>query len=202
MTIIPSDPYNPLDKRNLAKSVAEKLLNCNVEPLPPQPFDGAGVYAIYYVGGFDLYEPIAIANRDENFSQPIYVGKAVPKGSRKGGGFLSEKIGRVLYERLGQHAESIASANNLKSTDFFCRYLTVDDIWIPLGESLLIEMFTPLWNIVVEGFRYHDPGSGRVSGKKPNWDVLHPGRSWADKLQPGASETRIREMVLRHFSQK
>jgi hypothetical protein len=26
----------------------------------------------------------------------------------------------------------------------------VDDIWIPLGESLLIEMFSPLWNKVLD----------------------------------------------------
>lgn len=197
-----SEPYNPLDKRNLAKSVTENLLNRNIESLPPQPFDGAGVYAIYYVGDFDLYKPIALANRGGNFSQPIYVGKAVPKGSRKGGGFLNENTGRVLFERLNQHAESISSADNLQPSDFFCRYLTVDDIWIPLGESLLIEMFKPLWNIVVEGFGNHNPGSGRVSGKKPNWDVLHPGRSWADTLQAGTSETRIRELVQEHFSKK
>ncbi len=197
-----SEPYNPLDKRNLAKSVTENLLNRDIESLPPRHFDGAGVYAIYYVGDFDLYKPIAFANRGGNFSQPIYVGKAVPKGSRKGGSFISENTGRVLYERLGQHAESIVSANNLQLPDFFCRYLTVDDIWIPLGESLLIEMFKPLWNIIVEGFGNHNPGSGRVSGKKPNWDVLHPGRPWADALQAGTSETRIRELVQEHFSKK
>lgn len=195
-----SEPYNPLDKRNLAKSVAERLLNRGVVSLPPQPFNGAGVYAIYYVGGFDLYKPIALANRDGKFSQPIYVGKAVPKGSRKGG-FFSEKIGRDLYIRLSQHAESVASVKNLRTSDFYCRYLTVDDIWIPLGESLLIEMFKPLWNIVVEGFGNHDPGSGRASGKKPNWDVLHSVRPWADKLQPGASEAKIGELVRAHFSQ-
>ena len=197
-----SEPYNPLDKRNLAKSVTENLLNRDIEPLPPRHFDGAGVYTIYYVGDFDLYKPIAFANRGGNFSQPIYVGKAVPKGSRKGGGFLSENTGHVLYERLSQHGESVASVNNLQLSDFFCRYLTVDDIWIPLGESLLIEMFKPLWNIVIEGFGNHDPGSGRISGKKPNWDVLHPGRSWADKLQAGASETRIRDLVQEYFSKK
>lgn len=197
-----SGPYNPLDKRNLAKSVAENLLKRPIETLPPQPFDGAGVYAIYYVGDFSLYAPIAEANRGGKFAQPIYVGKAVPKGSRKGGGFLSEKVGRDLYGRLHEHGESVASARNLQAKHFYCRYLTVDDIWIPLGESLLIDMFKPLWNVVVEGFGNHDPGSGRASGRKPNWDVLHPGRTWADKLKAGASESKIREMVEEFFSEK
>lgn len=46
---------------------------------------GAGVYAIYYVGDFARYAPIDAVNTDDLFSQPIYVGKAIPKGGRKGG---------------------------------------------------------------------------------------------------------------------
>ena len=34
------------------------------------------------------------------------------------------------------------------------------------------------------GFGNHDPGSGRYKGLRPRWDVLHPGRAWADKCQP------------------
>lgn len=194
-----TEPYNPLDKRNLAKNVAEMLLNRTAEPIPPQPFEGAGIYAIYYIGDFELYKPISKANRNGNFSQPIYIGKAVPRGARKGG-FFSDNVGRVLFSRLDEHATSIKQVDNLKIDDFSCRYLTVDDIWIPLGESLLIEMFKPLWNVTVEGFGNHDPGSGRISGKKPNWDILHPGRSWAKKLQPGMSEEKIIEMVKTHLS--
>ncbi|MEX1196232.1 MAG: Eco29kI family restriction endonuclease, partial [Pseudohongiellaceae bacterium] len=69
-------------------------------------------------------------------------------------------------------------------SDFHCRYLVVDDIWIPLGESLLIAKFNPVWNVVIDGFGNHDPGKGRHKGMRPRWDVLHPGRSWADKCEP------------------
>ena len=76
------------------------------------------------------------------------------------------------------------SASNLNINDFYFRYLTVDDIWIPLGESLLISMFSPVWNYLIDGFGNHDPGAGRYQGMAPLWDILHPGRSWAAKCQP------------------
>ena len=59
----------------------------------------------------------------------------------------------------------------------------VDDIWIPLGESLLIARFSPVWNALIDGFGNHDPGSGRYNGMRPRWDVLHPGRAWAAKCK-------------------
>jgi hypothetical protein len=55
----------------------------------------------------------------------------------------------------------------------------VDDIWIPLGESLLIAKFTPPWNQYLDGFGNHDPGSGRYKQQRSLWDVVHPGRPWA-----------------------
>ena len=86
MTDIPIlDPFNPLDKRNLAESVACAMLQRPISKLPPNPFIGAGIYAIYYTGNFPMYEKIAIKNRNGSFAQPIYVGKAVPAGARKGG---------------------------------------------------------------------------------------------------------------------
>jgi hypothetical protein len=113
------------------------------------------------------------------------VGKAIPKGARKGGISGDLATGTVLHDRLKEHAESIRATANLQIADFYCRYLAVDDIWIPLGENLLIETFSPLWNCVVDGFGNHDPGKGRHQGKMPSWDVLHPGRTWAGRLQPG-----------------
>lgn len=81
-----------------------------------------------------------------------------------------------------EHVESINLARkNLRSADFSCRYLVVDDIWVPLGESLLIAKFSPVWNVLVDGFGNHDPGKGRYNGMRPKWDVLHPGRPWAEK---------------------
>lgn len=172
-------PYNPLDKKNLGVSVADALLASPVSSLPPETsFIGAGIYAIY----FPAYAPIAERNREGRFEAPIYIGKAIPAGARRGGG-LGLTTGPVLFRRLNEHAQSIAQAENLRLADFFCRYLVVDDIWIPLGESLLIERFAPVWNSTVEGFGNHDPGSGRYNSQRPLWDMVHPGRPWANRLR-------------------
>jgi hypothetical protein len=180
-------PFNPLDKRNLGESVADALLHTTVQALPPEPFIGAGVYAIYYMGSFSAYRQLAEVNQDGQFYCPIYVGKAVPPGSRKGGLGLEVEHGQTLYKRLAEHAESVNAARNLDIADFFCHFLVVDDIWIPLAESMLIERFKPVWNRVLDGFGNHDPGKGRHRGMMPQWDCLHPGRAWAQRLQPCAN---------------
>ena len=177
-------PFNPLDKKNLGASVAEAMLEQTPIPLGQlNRFRGSGIYAIYYVGDCEAYEPLAVRNRDGAFRHPIYVGKAVPSGARKGGGVgdISLEDGQPLYKRLREHAESISAASDLNLSDFFCRFLVVDDIWIPLGESLLIAKFTPIWNVLIDGFGNHNPGKGRFAGMRPRWDVLHPGRDWALK---------------------
>lgn len=177
-------PFNPLDKRHLGESVGQAMLRRPVAPLGNLgTFSGAGIYAIYYAGNFSCYEPISARNRKNEFSAPVYVGKAVPKGARRGGD-LQASPGNVLFDRLKQHGRSIEDASNLEINDFYCRYLIVDDIWIPLGESLLIAKFAPLWNKLIDGFGNHDPGSGRHAGLRPRWDVLHPGRPWAERCQP------------------
>lgn len=195
-------PYNPLDKRNLGNSIADALLNRPVVQFPlKEPFSGAGIYAIYYVGDFAAYRQVAALNKDNQFGAPIYVGKAVPAGARKGG-FLETDPGMVLYKRLNDdHARSIEQASNLDLKDFYCRYLVVDDFWIPLGESLLIDKFSPVWNLVIDGFGNHDPGSGRYNQQKSCWDMLHPGRPWAEKLQPNKkNEKQIFDEVEKFFS--
>jgi hypothetical protein len=176
--------FNPLDKKNLGKSVADALLQTEALPLPPAPFLGAGVYALYYIGSFPAYKRLSEVNRDGQFHCPIYVGKAVPPGARKGGLELDVGNNKALYERLKEHAKSIDAVQNLNVDDFYCRFLVVYDIWIPLAESMLIELFEPVWNRILDGFGGHDPGSGRQQGKIPRWDCLHPGRIWANKLQP------------------
>lgn len=178
-------PFNPLDIEHLGESVAEALLNCPVTPLASlTPFDGAGIYAIYYTGQvspFAPYEPLARRNSEGRFTTPIYVGKAVPSGARKGRR-MANAAGQSLYKRLMEHAQSIGQVSNLDIRDFYCRYLTVMDIWIPLGETLLIEQLDPLWNVVIDGFGNHAPGRGRGQGQRPMWDTIHPGRPWAARL--------------------
>ncbi|XKH01608.1 Eco29kI family restriction endonuclease [Marinobacter nauticus] len=177
-------PFNPLDKRHLGESVGQAMLRQPVVPMADlEKFSGAGIYAIYYKGRFPAYEMIAERNQGGTFSAPIYVGKAVPKGARKGGN-LESSPGTVLFNRLNQHKRSIEDASNLDIADFYCRFLIVDDIWIPLGESLLIAKFDPLWNKLIDGFGNHDPGKGRHAGLRPRWDVLHPGRGWAERCKP------------------
>ncbi|HEB80058.1 MAG TPA: Eco29kI family restriction endonuclease [Rhodospirillales bacterium] len=88
------EPYNPLDKKHLAESTAKALLNQPVVPLPPpEAFEGAGIYALYYLGDFPAYAPMAEANLKNRFARPIYVGKADPKGGGKGGGGLDTPSG-------------------------------------------------------------------------------------------------------------
>lgn len=178
-------PFNPLDKRHLGESVAGALLKQSVEPLPPATrFVGAGIYALYYTGDFLPYRPIVELNRDGKFKQPIYVGKAVPPGARKGGFGLSTKPVPALLKRLFEHCNSIKSTHDLRIEHFSCRYLVSEDIWIPLGESLLIEWFQPLWNVEIEGFGIHTPGAGRRKQVQSKWDTLHPGRAFAADLPP------------------
>ena len=93
-------PFNPLDKVNLGESVAEAMLHQQVGALPPSPFIGAGIYAICYLGSFSLYAELAEKNRGEQYLWPIYVGKAVPAGARKGGFGLGADPGQVLYKWL------------------------------------------------------------------------------------------------------
>ena len=91
--------------------------------------------------------------------------------------------GFALARRLKEHADSIRAVENLTIEDFHCRYLVVEDIWIPLGESLLIARFAPPWNKLAAGFGNHDPGGGRYNQVRSRWDVMHPGRSWAFKCK-------------------
>jgi hypothetical protein len=175
-------PFNPLDKKNLGASVAEALVSQPVHPLGKlDAFFGTGIYAIYYHGNYAAYGAISKPNQVDKTNPviPIYVGKAVPQGARKGKVMPDPTKSKALYGRLQEHAESILATNTLNIEDFTCRYLVVDEIWIPLGESLMITKFSPLWNLFLEGFGNHDPGAGRYNGLSPKWDTLHPGRAWA-----------------------
>ena len=191
-------PYNPLATENLGASVAEALLEREPEGLEGlEAFNGAGLYAVYYVGDFPSYAAIAKANRNGAWRWPIYVGKAMPAGARKaltGGG-----VGRSLHKRLNEHAKRIIAAPNLNISDFACRYLVAESVWIPLGESLLIAKFAPLWNRVLDGFGNHPPGEGRSAGMPSRWDTVHPGRAVSpkSKARPETPEMLLSEVEER-----
>lgn len=176
------DSYDPLSYSNLADSIASALFRKDPIPLDGlKKFDGPGIYAIYYVGKLSVYALIAGNDALGPCEWPIYTGRAVPSGARKG--LSTSSHTSALFNRLQQHSRSIDEASNLSVSDFYCRYLVVEPIWIPLGESLLLSRYAPVWNAIVDGFGNHDPGKGRHKGMRPRWDVLHPGRSWANQLQ-------------------
>lgn len=182
-----TEPFNPLDMENLGKSIATQLLISDPTPLGAVPqFYGAGVYAIYYNGPMDCYATLLTATVYDA-QVPIYVGKAVPAGGRRGIVVEHGTRSRALSARLRtDHAKSVDAATNLDIADFTCRWLVVEPIWIPLGESVLISRFTPVWNGLLDGFGNHDPGKGRREGVRSRWDTLHPGRSFAPLFPPRA----------------
>jgi hypothetical protein len=196
------EAYNPLNKRELAQSVVRALLEQEIHSLPPdEKFQGAGLYALYYTGPFEAYKILSEHNRDYQWAAPIYVGCAVPEGSRKGSCEPDGAVGTKLFLRLKDHANSIKAAVNLEIADFGCRYLVVDDIFISLGESLLIDEYQPVWNVVVDGFGSKDVGRRRHTQFRSAWDMIHPGRHWAEH-QPVAQQSSeaILERVSNHLS--
>lgn len=127
---------------------------------------------------------------------PIYVGKAVPKGARKGGADFGAGSGSAIYSRLKQHARSIDQVASLAVEDFRCRFLVTAPVWIKLAENVIIGEYRPVWNAVVDGFGNHDPGKRRAPQHRSKWDTLHPGRIWAEKLgQSPVGATAIEEEV-------
>jgi hypothetical protein len=178
-------PFDPLSKPALAESIALQLLKSPALSFPPKDkISGAGIYALYYSGDFPPYQQLAKKNKGPKPTVPIYVGKAVPKGSRKGGFGLESKSGNALFGRLLKHANSIGNVSNLTLADFKCRYVVCEDVWITFCETMLIIRFKPLWNVFVEGFGINVPGAGRENQRKSMWDTLHPGRPEAKRLPP------------------
>lgn len=182
-------PFNPLDTPAIAQTLGREVLSRDPNPIGElTPFPGAGVYLIYYSGDFPAYRPLTESNR-KRMTWPIYVGKADISGARKGD--LDGPIGEPLFRRIRQHRDSLAQVANLDVDDFFVRHLVVEPLFIPLGETLLINRFLPVWNRLIDGFGNHDPGKGRHSGMCPRWDVLHPGRPWANKLKPRPESSAV-----------
>ena len=129
--------------------------------------EGPGIYALYYEGPMPEYQPIA------DGSCPIYVGKAVPKGSRTGG--THDLNYPALHLRMREHARSVEQAVNLDIQDFWYRALPIVPVWIAFAEQALIRKYQPVWNSCLDGFGNHPQGSRRATIRSW-WDTLHPGR--------------------------
>ncbi|MBX9460344.1 MAG: Eco29kI family restriction endonuclease [Brevundimonas sp.] len=145
-------------------------------------FSGAGVYALYYAGDLDLYAPVS-RTMSTHQPVPVYVGKAIPPGGRAGEPRDESRPVNSLAGRLRRHARSIDAAEDLQSSEFWVRYLPIDDVWISLGENMLIRTFRPVWNRVAPGFGNNPLGGGRLMQKLSPWDVLHPGRATSEVPQ-------------------
>jgi hypothetical protein len=150
--------YDPQDL--VGNTIAEVLRQ---EPfrLCPISVDGGGVYVLYYAGDHALYRTI----RSPDATVPIYVGST-----------------QHMARRLATHCRTIDDAWNLDRGDFLCRVLMLPPTWELPVEAKLIERFNPWWNRPdFQGFGNNN--SRRVGGKASSWDVAHPGRAGALRLE-------------------
>lgn len=110
----------------------------------------------------------------------------MPRGWRQARRAKKPNDSHELYLRLCDHTKSIVQARNLDLDDFHCRFMILENEssdLIGTVEAALIRYYTPVWNSLIDGFGNHDPGKGRYNQAKSEWDILHPGRQWADKCQ-------------------
>lgn len=172
----PASIFDPADPTTAGRIVALTLVAQEKHPLAAVPnFYGAGVYAIYYRGGFEPYQ--ALSGTDH----PIYVGKADPD-VLAGKDAVSQGV--KLSKRLKDHAARIRKARSTISIeDFDCRFLIVQTGFQTSAEDYLIKLFKPIWNKetkVCYGLGKNGDDAETRSNKRSPWDTLHPGRAWAD----------------------
>jgi len=156
-----------------------------------------------YIGSNPLYQRYAELNRLA-YNYPIYIGKAVPKGwrqARSSDSYLTQS--RELFSRLREHNRSIAAVSGLSVEDFMCRFVIFEaegSDMISTIEAALIKLNKPLWNTTVDGFGNHDPGKGRYEQAKSDWDVIHQGRTWANKCNgEHKQESTLIASIERHL---
>lgn len=170
----------------LVKDAVRFFNGTPVHSLPLQErFSGTGVYALYYTRQNNIYNRYAELNRLE-YKYPIYVGKAVPKGWRQSriSHDVTTKPSTELYSRVREHSRNIEKVEGIDLRDFSCRFVifeTGSSDMIETIEAALIKLNFPLWNSALDGFGNHTPGAGRFNQAKSDWDVIHPGREWAEK---------------------
>ncbi len=189
-----TDLYDPLTYDNLMAGLIvhfERQARVGLSAVPD--VRGPGIYALFYTGTHGAYRPIS------ETSTPIYVGKAVPPGARKGTNVDVEAP--ALQRRISEHARSLDEATNLALTDFECRYLAVVPVWITLAERFLVDHYKPVWNLCLDGFGNHDPGAGRRQGEASWWDTLHPGRRWAGQLRRVKTESGALDRIAQFMSE-
>lgn len=197
----PAHIFDPADPQAMGRMIAETLLiqdRTSLEQTIKAPFYGSGIYALYYKGKFPAYAPLV---RSET---PIYVGKADPENHDAKN---PKEQGTRLFTRLKDHAKSIGCVDNLRLSDFDCRYLVVVSAWQNTAETYLIHRFLPVWDKDVgpcKGIGKHGDSASTRSNTRSPWDTLHKGRPWAwtkgNKSNPKSPE-QICKDIAEHFKE-
>jgi hypothetical protein len=151
-----------------------------------------GIYFLFYNGDYPLYQCISELNQ-KTCEFPIYVGKAVESGRRKGD---TSKNTQNLYSRLNEHVRSLNQCSGLELNEFRFKVIATSSELVSWSESTMIQYFQPAWNQIIDGFGIHDPGAGRAQQRRSVWDCLHPGRLFTKKL-PNAVEISEEEFKKR-----
>lgn len=189
--VVPNNVFDPSTPDVAAWTVVLALIaQPRVKLAEVLPEYGAGVYALYYTGDHPFY---ASVSRTET---PIYVGKADPaRGASRDvrthddnltGRLLDHRRQIRMADKFGfENPEALAAdgAHPLLVKDFECRKLVCALGVQLMAEGRLIDLFRPLWNSnfdVAYGVSKH--GDRQRRHPKSPWDVLHPGRAWADGL--------------------
>jgi hypothetical protein len=103
--------------RSVVDKAAGFFAQTPLQILPPttRRFVGGGVYALYYLGEYELYSELSELNRYE-CTHPIYVGKAVPPGWRTGR--VRSSTTPDLYQR--QSIQGVCNEQKICRLLIFC----------------------------------------------------------------------------------
>lgn len=188
----PKQVVDPSDPKFQAMVLALRLIQEERHPLSHlAPFYSSGVYALYYTGPLLPYTPIS------GSETPIYVGKADPNKVS----VQPIEQGTRLHTRLAEHQRNIEKVG-LATEHFEYRYLPLGDGSQVSVEKVLIDFFKPVWNNeggCLSGFGKHGDSASTRANKRSSWDILHPGRTWAEKNEPKRSHNEVLSDVAKHF---
>lgn len=189
------DVFSPFSQ-DVVELLVTAFVTRSLENLPPEKVGkGPGVYGLFYAGDFGPYAQLA----KQFLDVPIYIGKAVVPGGRKGAGKKKATNNNYVVRRLIEHSRTISQTKSLKLEDFKCRWLIVVPEFVNAAEAILIDHYKPLWNCLISGFGIHTPGKGRKKQARSDWDMLHPGRKFALELPIGNSVTTITKRIEEHL---
>jgi hypothetical protein len=163
----------------------------------PQDFEGSGIYALYYVGDYPLYEELVNYNK-QHLAYPVYVGKTSPS-------YHKTQVDYALQYRIKKHYESVGYVDNLDVADLRHRYLIVHPSMrdlIPALESVLIGKYHPVWNTIMKGFGSTNPSAGRKLHTKSVWDIIHTGRPYAEgrPMKKSMNLPEVERKIVQHIT--